>query len=350
MDIIQNIFKECIRDQIENFDNLSEEELMGKLNSIFDSIPDLVDQVSDLIKKTLDKNSTSMLLEHQNFRKNFEKDHQLLWDKGLNLLETFIVISQEAGEEFNKNYRTEAAKTDDYVFDVLTRLHSRAIQVAYEVLALLKSGFADGAHARWRTIHEITVVGLFICNYGQVVAERYLLHEIIESYKAMNQYNKYCKNLGQLPYSEDEVNNMKIAHDKLVTRYGIEFCSQYGWAANITKNKNTKFFHIEKKSGMEHLRPYYKMASHNVHANPKGIKFKLGLSLEVEEILLAGPSNYGLADPAHGAAISILQITSALLTHKTNFDNLVILKILSKYEEEIGSAFLKVNNFMKSEM
>ena len=33
---------------------------------------------------------------------------------------------------------------------------------------------------------------------------------------------------------------------------------------------------------------------------------------ELEEILLSGPSNYGIADPAHGTTLSLLQITSAL--------------------------------------
>jgi hypothetical protein len=43
---------------------------------------------------------------------------------------------------------------------------------------------------------------------------------------------------------------------------------------------------------LDYLRPYYKLASHNVHAQPKGILFKLGL-VQNQDILLAGPSNYG---------------------------------------------------------
>ncbi|MBU1298085.1 MAG: hypothetical protein KJ963_06845 [Bacteroidetes bacterium] len=349
MDLIQNILREVIHSQIADYSNLDEDEIKKRINKYIDSIPGVIDQISLIVKKTLDKNSNSMLREHRNIRKGFEKRHNKLWKKGLNLLETFIVISYEAGEDLNKSFREEAANNNDFVFDTLTRLHARSIQVAYEVLSLLESGFADGAHARWRTIHEISVISLFIKKYGQDIAERYLLHELIESYKAMTQYQKYCEKLNQPPYSIDEINNLKTTRDKLVEKYGKEYCEQYGWA-NIVLSKNPNFSDLEKESGLEHLRPYYKMASYNVHANPKGIKFKLGLTEEIENILLSGPSNYGLADPAHGTTLSLLQITSALLTHKTNMDHLVVLKILFEYEKEIAKAFEEVNNIMKGKV
>lgn len=347
MDIIQSILEEFLHDQIKDLKHLDEKELQERLNKILDSIPDLTDRISLIVKKTLDKNSASMLREHRKIRRYFEKRHNKLWEKGLNLLHTFIVISYEAGEDLNKLLREDAVKENDLVFDVLTRLHARSIQVAYEVLFLLESGFADGAHARWRTIHEISVVSLFIKKYGKEIAERYLLHEVIESYKAMSQYQEYCKKLNQPPFSEDEIKSTKTAKDKLVQKYGKEFCEQYGWAYSILK-KNPNFFDIEKESGLDHLRPYYKMASYNVHANAKGIKFKLGLTEELEKVLLSGPSNYGLADPAHGTTLSLLQITSALLTHKTNMDSLVVLKILFEYEKEIATVFDEVNNIMKN--
>ena len=238
MNLIQNILDDVIRDRIENYSDLTEKEIEEKLDKFLESIPDLLDDISLVVKKTLDKNSSKMLKEHRHIRKYFEKRHNRLWKKGLDLLETFIVISYEAGEDFNNSFREEAAKNNDFVFDTLTRLHARSVQVAYEVLSLLRSGFADGAHARWRTIHEISVVGLFINKYGQDVAERYLLHEVIESYKAMNQYQKYCARLGQQPYAVDELNSIKSTRDKLVDKYGKDYCVQYGWANNALDRKS----------------------------------------------------------------------------------------------------------------
>jgi len=98
-----------------------------------------------------------------------------------------------------------------------------------------------------------------------------------------------------------------------------------------------------KIAGLEHLRPYYRMASHNVHANPKGLRFRLGI-LDTEDILLAGPSNYGLADPAHGVATSILQVSRSLLATRVNLDSLVMIDILEKFCDEVGKEFLRIHS------
>lgn len=81
------------------------------------------------------------------------------------------------------------------------------------------------------------------------------------------------------------------------------------------------------------------MASHNVHANPKGVLFKLGLQGCTDDILLAGPSNAGLADPGHLTAISLTQVTTTLLTTRPNLDRLVASRILLKLTDEIGETF-----------
>jgi hypothetical protein len=75
--------------------------------------------------------------------------------------------------------------------------------------------------------------------------------------------------------------------------------------------------------GIGHFRANYRIASHNVHANPKGVFFKLGMLAE-SQVLLAGPSNAGLADPGHGAALSLSRVTAALvgLQQPPTLDNL----------------------------
>lgn len=80
------------------------------------------------------------------------------------------------------------------------------------------------------------------------------------------------------------------------------------------------------------------MASHKVHANPKGSFFSLGLN-GTESILLAGPSNAGLADPGHLTAISLAQVTTNLLTTKPNLDRLIMANILLKMNDEVGAKF-----------
>jgi hypothetical protein len=213
---------------------------------------------------------------------------------------------------------------------------------------LLKGGFADGAHARWRSLHEIAVIGFFIKVNGKNTAERYILHERIESYKAAIQYQKFCSYLGETPIPTEEMIFLKKRYTDLLKRFGDSYKEQYGWASDVLDNPQPHFDNIEERVEMQHMRPYYRMASYNVHASPKGIFFKLGLYPKSKEILLAGPSTNGLADPLIGTSNSLVQITTALLTTIPNIDRLVVCNILAKLSNELGKRAIEAHLSVES--
>ena len=302
-------------------------------------MPAIVQGSSEILLKRLKQSGRSVMKMHRRERAAFESRLGRTWGKALDLLEIFLGVCLEAGSDFNKEFRPDAAKERDYIFEVLTRLHARACQIGSEILCLLKSGFADGAHARWRTLHEVAVVALFVKQHGNTVAERYLYHDAVEAYRAGQQYQVDCEALGYEPLTEQELAEIQSEYQRAVNRFGLSFKNVYGWAAEALGIPDPKFSHIEQAVGLEHWRPYYQLASHNVHPNPKGVLFKLGLSGS-ENLLLAGPSDFGLADPGHGTAVSLLDITSALLLTRPNIDRLAICRMLMKLEREIGKAFL----------
>jgi hypothetical protein len=323
-----------------DFETDVEKRFDKSLKALTDSIPDIARETAEIIFKSLKKSFPY----HQKLQtkdiKHFTKNIIKAWGKPISLLEMFLLIAIEAGNLFNNEYRESSAETNDYIFETLSRLHARGCQILSEIIVLLRNGFADGAHARWRTMHEIAVIAYFISKHGNDTAERYLYHDAIESYKAALKYQQHCEALGYEPLSDDELVEIKYTYDSMLNRFGKGYRNQYGWASFALNKNSPNFAEIEADVGLEHMRPYYKMASHNVHANPKGVFFKLGLMPE-EDILLAGPSNIGLADPGHCAAVSLLQITTVLLTTKTNLDILVILNILKFLERQIGDEFLK---------
>jgi len=339
---LKNIFNELTTD-LENFSkNFCEE-----LPSI---VMESTDQLSQGILKDLKKDSKRMLKDRAADYFSFESNLHSVYSEAFDLLEMLIAISLEAGDSFNKDLRNESSSANDYVFEVLTRSHARACQIAYEILILLKSGLADGAHARWRSLHEISVTAFFISSNGNDIAERYLLHDEIESYKAAKIYQENCAFLGYEPLSEEEVAELKDIHDELIRRFGKNYRFDYGWASVVTKMDRPTFRDIEKFAGLVHLRPYYKMACHNVHANPRGLFFKLGLYPESGDILLAGPSNVGLTDPGQLTALSLTQISTALLTQQPNIDRLTACKIMMTLEREIGQAFSDAENSIKEKI
>ena len=317
-------------------------------SSITDMIPGLVDEIGKLILVRIKKDASSGLKRHRRDRKGFEKRLNERWKYPLDLLDLVIALSTEAGTEFNRKVRNEAVGSSDAVFEALTRLHAKACQVSGEVLALLRAGFADGAHARWRSLHEISVVASFIREHGQELAERYLLHEKIQQYKLACDYEKFFDRLDFEPLSKETSDNLKVQCDELIARFGDAFKNDYGWAASAIGSHRPTMSDIEQHVQLDHMRPYYRMASDNVHPNSHGAYFRLGLHSSQDKVLLAGPSNLGLADPGHSTAISLLQVTTNLLVTESIFDCVVTIKVLSELTNEVGEAFLKVHQELEA--
>ena len=257
-------------------------------------------------------------------------------------------LADEAGSEFNNEFRPLASKDNNFVFDVLTRLHAWSCQITSEILLLLRNGFADGAHARWRSLHEISVIGYFIAKHGNAVAERYICYTAIEEFEAAKKYQVYCETLGYEKLTAEEFGAIQEKYEYYINRFEPSYRKQNGWASSALGKKDLTIANIEADVGLAHMRPYYQMACNNIHANPKGIFFKLGLIPESGDILLTGPSNLGLSDPGHSTAISLLQITTKLLASGyLNLDRLVILTILTYLEREIGQAFYNADRKIK---
>jgi hypothetical protein len=329
--------------QIE-FSEAEADELVNKFSSsLSEAIPAMVESSAEVFLKELRRKLSSRVKAGVKDRRWFEKRRVKVWQKPFELFEFFLSVVIEVGAEFNDHYRETAAKEGDLVFEVLTRLHARACRIGSEVMALMRSGFADGAHARWRTLHEIAVVSIFISKHGKQVAERYLDHEIVESYKSAVQHQKHCEALRCPPIPQEEFEQIKIEYENAVKRYGSAFKTDYGWASSILRKERPFITDIEANVELEKWRPYYKMASRTVHANVKGITKSLGLPPGEGHILFAGASDIGFADPAHGAAISLLQITTTLLTSKPNVDALIRSSVLRTLEKEIGEEFLKTH-------
>ena len=159
-------------------------------------------------------------------------------------------------------------------------------------------------------------------------------------------YQEHYSKLGEEPLAEEEIVRSQSTYDALKNRFGRSYGEEYGWAATAPGGERPSFRSIERAVGLDHLRPYCKLASHNVHANPKGTFFKLGL-LREQNVLLSGPSDLGLADPGHGTAISLAQITTALLTTRPNIDRLVMCQVLLQLEKATGQAFLAAHRVVE---
>ena len=343
MRVIQDQFDKLIEDLIAENPEKAKELDINKI--ISKQLPEFTKIISD----SLAKSATEMLSNRRDEYDSFVTDNIKLWQSGFDLLETHISICTEAGENINSEYREKAVEKSDLVFDLLIRHHARACHIANEVLCLLKNGFPDAAHSRWRALHELSATAMFIFKHGQECAERFHFHNIIDSYDVMNEHHKYEDRLQAKGPTAAELGDMKRIYDDIIDKYGKSFSGHYGWAAYLFPQiKRVGFSSIEKDAGLDHMRPYYKWASQNIHAGSKGLRNRLALEKCNEDILVVGQSNSGMTDPAHATAISLMQVTCTLLQLNPTMDSIVIMEIAKQYSNKVGDEFLKISRHADS--
>lgn len=341
MDILQKSFDKAVQELAESAN--SEEELEKLANSVPERIMEVIERLPQEILASIKKIAEDGLAERRAIHAGFVERNCVRWKEGFDLLELLIEVAVETGESFNKRVRPEAVLKGDITFDVVVRLHAKGCLTCKEILALLMNGYADGAHARWRALHEISVTAMFLAKNGTAATQRYLDHEFVEAYKGASQLNKYEPRINEAGFSKAELEEFKKDYDTVIDSYGKEFGKPYGWAQPFLPKGNQTFFSLEEAVGLDHWRPYYKWASQNIHANVKTIRHSLGLSESSEDILQAGPSNSGMIDPAHSTAISISQLTCTLLCMSPNLDDLVAVKMLLSLSDETGEALVQCN-------
>lgn len=298
---------------------------------------EVVPVVADTVWSAMRKRSKVQTRLLQKDRAQFSSNGMKPWKQTLSLLELLVSVSSELGSEFAlEGERDESEKSNTPLEDVLKRLHARGCQVASEVHWLLKGGYADGAYARWRTLHEISVVADYLTQGKNGLAQMYLDHLDVERYKIALQYQEHCSSFRWERLSEDELDALKSGYDARIREYGQQFANDYGWAAQALHNRSPKFSDIERQVDLGHMRPIVKFASQNIHAGPTGTFQRVGVMMgEQETVLLAGSSNIGIADPAHNTALSLILLNCTLLLAKPNMDRAVAIHVMLKMQDEL---------------
>lgn len=323
-----------------------EEKCAGFVSSIPKMIDDISDGIAQSLVKTLKKDWRKEYSLQINDRKGFRSRLERRWGKALGKLRILLTISLEIGSE----YATSKSSQDTLLRDVLIRLHVRACQVAAEVITLMENGFADGAMARWRTLHEISIVAVLVAQHGRPLAERYVAHQAIEAKAGKEQFALCYEQLGYAPLAADDCREIDETYDRVIARFGKEFRLPYGWAAGfVPKNRRgvIGLAELEAAAGRSALASHYKLASHNVHAGPHALFFRLGLI--DDSALLAGASNAGLSEPGQNTAVSLALITILTVADKSTLDGVVAMKLIQLLKHDISKAFVKAEEALKAD-
>jgi hypothetical protein len=280
---------------------------------------------------------------------NFRKRLESKWGKPFGQLRMLLTMAQEWCGDIHSRNESLKRKTKNGSREIMIRLLVRACQVTGEIICLLENGFADGAMARWRTLHEIAVVAAVISQHGDSIAERYIAHQAVESKRAMDKYQACCKQLGYKPLSLGATEKISKAYERAVSLYGKPFKSNYGWAAMHLKNDWPTFVDLEAAAGRAEMRSHYQMGNDNIHAGTKSLFVRLGLLGDYSTSLLAGRSNVGLTEPGQNAAHTLTQLCGLVCLSEPTFDDLVVGEMMNALRNEIPSSFYRVDKQLRTE-
>ena len=279
----------------------------------------LLEKYRDVHLESFESQRKEVLTQRRRFRAGFEHRLRERWGEALDQYEVIVEVALMMWWQFNQRWFLPAKAAADHKTVSLIELDARCLRVAQEVLALLRGGFAPGAHARSRTMHELAVVAAFILAHPPEVAERYREHSVVERYKRAVEYNSTVARtragLEYEPIEDETVTALAQERDRLRERYGPDFLNvPYGWAASALGKRKPTFRDLEESVGLDHLRSFYSWSSQDIHPGSHGNQLSYLRRGSGAYVLNAGPSNDGLADPAQGALISLHQTTTALCT------------------------------------
>lgn len=261
-----------------------------------------------------------MLAERRRLDRGFEKRLRRRWGSALDLYFMIAVACQEIGAE---GYGEALAQTDDEdengraLLEALSGLHARTCRQSLEVLSLLEAGFPKAAHAVSRSMHEGAVVASVLTEYGSTpehsdIGLRFLLFDHISNLMDAEEHQRYAERINHEPFTDQEMAALRTTKAAVLERFP-DLDRKMGWAGDLPGLRKRTFEELEVIAGIDHLRPYYTWASHEVHAYPKGVRLNQS-GLDGDLWKLAGRTNAGLADPAQGALIALNQVTASMLT------------------------------------
>lgn len=296
-----------------------------------------VSDTSQEIIKTLNELSNSYLDKENIQTEQFVSRNIIRWKVLFNLFNLLIKCCTESIEIFLERNKDNL---ENSLFKTLIQLHAKACLLSNEILWLCKGGYADGAHARWRSLHEVACISLFIVKHGEDCAKSYIAHSTIDDINFYKEYENYKDRIKMRFNYDKELINQKFK--ELTELFGSNFKNHYGWAEKFFDQKHrVGFASIEKNVGLDHFKPFYKWSSQSIHAVSLNLQQNLAMSEANQNFLLTGSSDSGMSLPISSAAISLSILTINLLNYKPIIDDLISINVIQSYLNQIESIILE---------
>ncbi len=259
------------------------------------------------------------------------------WGDAFADLRMLIELCAGYGDEFNRTHLQARRKRNQVRNHVLSRLHIRACRVSEEIALLLENGYAEGAEARWRTLLEVSVTMLLIKLGGDILAQRYLDHEVIEARKMVDDHDRAlgAGSKAKMRISTIDRKDLNADHARAIHKYGKAFQGMYGWASGqLGICDQPQFHHLQEVAGNLAMKLQYRLACFGVHASPRKLvqpMHQWDPTTHVPGLFSAGFESSGI-----NTAYTLVQATLTLFGDEWDLDELVELRVLVCVRDDVA--------------
>lgn len=183
------------------------------------------------------------------------------------------------GAMFDRDHVPSARACDEPRVNVLRQLWASSIEAGGESLALLRSGYANGALARWRLVREAEVLASLVVGGGSELAQLFLDHSSFRATQIRGDYQAWAEAVGEERLTDDEMRKIGQVRGRLLSQHP-EWAGEYGWAHGAVKelskpyrdqnkrgnrSRGPTFADIEAAIGQRPSKLFYALASQAVH-------------------------------------------------------------------------------------
>ncbi|MFZ2973642.1 MAG: DUF5677 domain-containing protein [Ferribacterium limneticum] len=324
----QRLFDELIESMPDIEDNLVE--------AISKAVPDVLARVAEIIGDHISDQALEHTLHLRKAHSDRANTVQRIWGTAIEQLDFLrhmvlewncVAMELHSGAYANPN--TAFA---------LSRLVTRAYEIVGEIITLVRAGYADGALARWRSLHEICVVAMFLSRRSDRCSQMYLSHHWVEELRLLEVDKASGTASANNAHLDRYIRDLRKQKSAMANEFGKAFASDYGWASVELGRSKTTFRDLESHVGLEILRRGYQQANSTVHGGALATLTRISLGpggIDGTDV----PPAYGCEMATNYATASLSMMVAELCLETENADlvamNMVVHNCASKIREQI---------------
>jgi hypothetical protein len=312
--------------------------------AISQAVPEALAKVADAVSDHMSENA----LEHASHLRKAHADRaeavQSMWGVVLDQLDFLRHIVLEWSYEALE-LRSGPYASPNTAF-ALSRLVARTYEVVGEIITLARAGYADGALARWRSLHEICVIAMFLAKQSDRCAQMYLSHHQVEELRLLEVDRASGTANTNDTHTDRYIGHLRRQKAAIVNTFGTAFASDYGWASIELGRAKTTFRDLESHVGLEILRRGYQRANSTVHGGALATLTRISLGVSGVDGAAVPPA-YGCELATNYATASLSMMVAELCLRTENADliamSIVVHNHASKIREQIAQTQKKIS-------